>query len=571
VEVAVVTGIVDPTPPIPSISEWPTYIETDDFALDVIAKLQTLEEHERPMRIRRYEYRDNLLYHEKTKLYVPDALRGPLLACYHDSLLNGGHSGAFRTTVNILADDYYWPTLEKDVNHYVKTCPQCQRFRRPLRQAGLLRSLPAPATRWDTIGFDLFSMPETNVWGGRQRNAAPPTRAKRTRATPVRAKEDDPLVANDNTNDNDNARDDEPRTHPYLNAVLCIVDYHSGSVILEPTVMTCSAVDLAHMFIRRLFSQNGVPKTIISDREPRALSAFFSTFTKLLNITHGIATARHQQTDGKCERKIKDVKNLLKPYLDVTGTNWVDMLPILEFRLNDSRMQGLDLSPFEINLLRRPTLTVPADRVTDPRLTRLERTQLQKLISTANDVGVLVQHRLQRQQDAQATQYDKTKRPQRFAEGEKVLLDRDGIDVAFLKKPTKLAQTYVGPFTIKRVEPNGHPDTYELDLPLQLKGLHPVFHTRLLRKWHEPTSTRYRTVEPPPPTVEIEGETEYVIERILRQRTHQRRTQYLVKWQGYNDEDATWESADTLADTTALYEWQQLQQSQQSRKRKRRT
>ena len=240
-------------------------------------------------------------------------------------------------------------------------------------------------------------------------------------------------------------------------------------------------------------------------------------------------------------------------------------------------MKGLDVSPFEINLLRRPSLPIPTDRVDDRTLTPLERTELQTLMSHATAIGLLVRHRLEKRQDAQAVQYDRSKRTQRFETGEKVLLDRDGISTAFLKKPAKLTQAFLGPFTVKNVEPHGHPDTYELDLPTQLQGLHPVFHTRLLRKWAEPKSTPYRTVEEPPEPLEIDGEQEWFVERILAQRIHRKKLQYYVKWTGYPVEDCEWIDATALDECAAVDDWirshppSSHQTRPSTRKRQRRT
>ena len=236
-------------------------------------------------------------------------------------------------------------------------------------------------------------------------------------------------------------------------------------------------------------------------------------------------------------------------------------------------MRGLDLSPFEINLLRRPTFPLADGRVRDTSLTPVERGKLEPLLSLATDVGLLVKHRLQARQDAQAVQYDKAKRTQKFAVGDLVLLDREGISVAFLNKPAKLSQAYLGPFKVKRVDPDGHPDTYELELPLQLGGLHPVFHTRLLRKWEDPAAHRYRTVETPPDPVLVDGQTEYYIERILAQRTSRGKLQYYVKWLGYPNEDAQWINASELDECEAVDVWLRdnpPSQTQPSRKRKRR-
>lgn len=58
------------------------------------------------------------------------------------------------------------------------------------------------------------------------------------------------------------------------------------------------------------------------------------------------------------------------------------------------------------------------------------------------------------------------------------------------------------------------------------------------------------------PVVEVlessssEDETEYVIEKIVNQRTNRKRLQYQVKWENFDD--LTWEPAENLEETIAL-------------------
>jgi hypothetical protein len=46
---------------------------------------------------------------------------------------------------------------------------------------------------------------------------------------------------------------------------------------------------------------------------------------------------------------------------------------------------------------------------------------------------------------------------------------------------------------------------------------------------------------PPPPAVTINDGTEYEVEKILDEQTKRHRKEYLIKWMGYPEYDATWE------------------------------
>ena len=80
-----------------------------------------------------------------------------------------------------------------------------------------------------------------------------------------------------------------------------------------------------------------------------------------------------------------------------------------------------------------------------------------------------------------------------------------------LKLPKKLQDRYIGPFrVISRVGPTA----YHLDLSTSsaLKHLHPTFHISLLREFRD--NGLYQQ----PPPVEIDGDDEWEIERILGHR-----------------------------------------------------
>ena len=82
--------------------------------------------------------------------------------------------------------------------------------------------------------------------------------------------------------------------------------------------------------------------------------------------------------------------------------------------------------------------------------------------------------------------------------------------------------------------------------------IHAVFHVSKLKPYR--ASGR---VQPPPVPIEIEGELEYEVERVLDKRLTKRRrrsdsVEYLVKWLGYGHEHNSWEPAKALANAQEL-------------------
>ena len=93
---------------------------------------------------------------------------------------------------------------------------------------------------------------------------------------------------------------------------------------------------------------------------------------------------------------------------------------------------------------------------------------------------------------------------------------------------------------------------YKLDIPDTLR-IHPVFHVSLLRPYRDPTSIpNHDTPPPPPPAITVNDHQEYEVDYILNHRLHRRQMQYLVKWVGYPEHDASWEPEANLANATEI-------------------
>ena len=97
-----------------------------------------------------------------------------------------------------------------------------------------------------------------------------------------------------------------------------------------------------------------------------------------------------------------------------------------------------------------------------------------------------------------------------FKPGDKVWLSARNIQIKQASR--KLGPRQLGPFTV--VERVGDLD-YKLSLPPQLK-LHPVFHADRLSPWGG--NDVNGRLPPPPPPIEVKGEEEYKVEKIIDHR-----------------------------------------------------
>ena len=144
-----------------------------------------------------------------------------------------------------------------------------------------------------------------------------------------------------------------------------------------------------------------------------------------------------------------------------------------------------------------------------------------------------------------AASADRHRRDLQFAVGDRVWLSTRYLPVKGTAR--KLSALWAGPFTVLSRVGNV---AYKLQLPTDWQ-VHNVFHVSQLKG-----SVGDVTGES---GIDIEGQIEYEIERILQSRIVRNRKEYLVKWKGYNDFENSWVKAHDMGNAQQLV--QQYEQS----------
>ena len=108
----------------------------------------------------------------------------------------------------------------------------------------------------------------------------------------------------------------------------------------------------------------------------------------------------------------------------------------------------------------------------------------------------------------------------------------------------KLAPRWVGPFTIVR---RIGETAYGLDLKQKYARLHPVFHVLLLKE-----HLAVGASPAPPDPIEVDGQQEYEVERILGHHQLRNRTQYLIRCHRYDASKDQWLPEDALGNARAI-------------------
>jgi hypothetical protein len=73
----------------------------------------------------------------------------------------------------------------------------------------------------------------------------------------------------------------------------------TNRTIVEPIMKTITAEQLAKVMHRAVFRHFGLPRKVISDRDPRFMSEFWQTLFRSVGTKLNISTSYHPLTDGQ--------------------------------------------------------------------------------------------------------------------------------------------------------------------------------------------------------------------------------------------------------------------------------
>src|SRR5260370_1127634 len=225
-----------------------------------------------------------------------------------------------------------------------------------------------------------------------------------------------------------------------LNAILTIVDHGcSRSAIFLPCSTTITGVGITQLYLDHVYRWFGLPKKIITDRDPRFTSHFGRALTTRLGIQQNLSTTFYPQTDGLSERKNQWVEQYLRLVTSSQPEDWSTWLPIATAVHNNRRNATTGLSPNQI-LLGYETTLIPTSFNETNNQTALNRTEQ------------MAQSRAQAIEAINQTDHDGAAPPSQFKIHDRVWLDAKNLRLPY--QTSKLAPNRHSPFHVtKEISP----------------------------------------------------------------------------------------------------------------------
>ncbi|KAK1694553.1 hypothetical protein QYE76_011250, partial [Lolium multiflorum] len=138
-----------------------------------------------------------------------------------------------------------------------------------------------------------------------------------------------------------------PKSSKGNDSIWVVVDRLTKVAHFIPVKSTYQGPKLAELYISRIVSLHGTPKSIVSDRGSQFTSRFWQKVHEGLGTQLNFSTAYHPQTDGQTERVNQILEDMLRAYVLEYGSKWEDCLPCAEFSYNNIYQASLQMAPFE--------------------------------------------------------------------------------------------------------------------------------------------------------------------------------------------------------------------------------
>ncbi|KAK9233383.1 hypothetical protein WN943_023632 [Citrus x changshan-huyou] len=460
-------------------------LQQDPLAKDLLEKV--LKE-----KTRRFWQEEGILLTKGDRLFVPrwGNLRKEVIKECHDSKW-AGHPGIERTTALVQAS-YFWPHMRDDIEAYVRTCLVCQQDKVDHQlPAGLLEPLPLATRPWESVSMDFItSLPKSEGCG----------------------------------------------------SIMVVVDRYSKYATFIAAPVDCKADEAARLFVKHIVKLWGVPKSIVSDRDPRFTGRFWTELFKMLGTDLKFSTSFHPQTDGQTERINGLLEMYLRHYVSAHQRDWAKLLDIAQFSYNLQRSEATGKTPFEIIMGFQP-MTPNAIASTYGG----KSPAAHKLAREWHEEADITRAYLDKAARKMKKWADTRRRHVEYKEGDQVMIKLLPQQFKTLRKVHKgLVRRYKGPFRVVRRVGNV---SYQLQLPPRLK-IHPVFHVSLLKPYHEDMGEPSRGESRRAPTAVVtvlDKDVDYIIaDRTISRRGVPAHSEYLVKWKNLPESEATWEREDDL-------------------------
>ena len=205
------------------------------------------------------------------------------------------YSGARSLVHKLIKARYYWPTMQKDVQTYVKTCDKCQRFSNAIRQPSeelTPMTAPWPFAQW---GLDIMG----------------------------------PF----------------PTTARQLKFLVVGIDYFTKWVEAE-ALATITKKNIQGFVWRNIICRYGIPRVLVFNNGKQFDNSAFKDFYSELGIKNHYSSPAHPQANGQEEVMNLSLLKIIKTRLEGAKGIWPEELPSILWAYRTTARTPTEETPF---------------------------------------------------------------------------------------------------------------------------------------------------------------------------------------------------------------------------------
>jgi hypothetical protein len=210
---------------------------------ELVAKLQ---QGNLQQKIEEYKLINDEILMYRGRIYVPNSqeLKNIILGEMHNVPYVGHPS--YQKTIAAIKSQYYSPNMKKEVAYFIAICLECQKVKVEHRQpTDLLQPLPIPEWKWEVVTMDFVTK--------------------------------------------------LPRTNKQHDSIMVMVDKLTKDAHFILVKLSHKATNIVDVYMREIARLHGIPKKIVSDRDPKFTSKFWKGLFNGFGTNLNFSTSYHPE------------------------------------------------------------------------------------------------------------------------------------------------------------------------------------------------------------------------------------------------------------------------------------
>jgi len=426
-------------------------------------------------------YWDDLLW-----IFFDEHLQMKLIQEVHDQS-SIDHLEILRT-MKIIRRYYYWSSMRKTIDRYIRNCYICQRSKTSRDKFNeLLHSLLILEQQWKNIVMnfiiDLSSSKDKNV----------------------------------------------------ILTVICRLSKKRHYISCFTDDEKITAEKTAELMLQWIYQIHDLLDFIVSNRDLQFIFILWKSLCKILDINLRLFTVYHSQIDDQSEQVNQNVERYLRFFCSYMQNDWAKLLFMIKFIDNNALFSVIFSISFFLNKDFHSRMSFELDVIEYKSFReRLQATKVENISENMNKTLKFARESLVKTRKQMMKQVNKHRKEVDYEIKSKMFLNERNIVTArsFKKLDDKMLDSFIN---LDLVD-----SSYKLKLSESMR-VHDVFHSDLLRSVVDDLLPDQKNELSD--SIVINDEDEWEIDDILNSRWYRRRLQYRVKWNDY-DNDLNWYNAD---------------------------